>query len=63
MPGALCDFYQTAIEGDNALDGVVLPKPRRSRRVFYSVDETRRILGAAQDPPPTRMTSDETKKR
>jgi integrase len=34
----------------NALDGVVLPKPRRSRRVFYSVDETRRILGAAQDP-------------
>src|SRR5277367_3713238 len=34
----------------NALDGIVLPKPRRSRRVFYSVDETRRILGAAQDP-------------
>jgi integrase len=34
----------------NALDGVVLPKLRRSRRRFYSVDEIRRILGAAQDP-------------
>lgn len=34
----------------NALDGVVLPKPRRSRRLFYSIDETRRILGAAEDP-------------
>ncbi len=34
----------------NALDGVVLPKPRRSRRRFYSVEEVRRILGAAQDP-------------
>jgi integrase len=32
------------------VDGVVLPKPRRSRRVFYSIDETRRILGAAEDP-------------
>jgi integrase len=27
-----------------------MPKARRSRRRFYTIDELRRILGAAQDP-------------
>jgi integrase len=34
----------------NGMDGIVLPKARRSRRRFYTIDELRRILGAAQDP-------------
>jgi integrase len=34
----------------HGMDGIVLPKARRSRRRFYTIDELRRILGAAQDP-------------
>ncbi len=32
------------------LDGVELPKPERVERFFLSVDDTKRIIGAAQEP-------------
>lgn len=34
----------------NALDGVVLPKPRRGRRFFLTQEEMQRILAAAPEP-------------
>jgi integrase len=34
----------------NALDGVVLPKPRRARTFFFTREEVQRILAAAPEP-------------
>lgn len=34
----------------DALDGVVLPKPRRARSRFFSIEEVLRILAAAKEP-------------
>jgi integrase len=34
----------------NALDGVVLPKPRRARRFFFTREEIQRILTTAPEP-------------
>jgi integrase len=34
----------------NAAEGVVLPKPRKARRFFFTVAETIKILGAAPEP-------------
>jgi integrase len=34
----------------DALAGVVLPKPKRARRFFFTLEETRRILAAAPKP-------------
>lgn len=34
----------------DALDGVVLPKQRKARRFFFTIEETQRILSAASEP-------------
>jgi integrase len=34
----------------DAFDGVVLPKPRRARSFFFSIEEALRILAAAEEP-------------
>jgi integrase len=34
----------------DALDGIVLPKQRKARRFFFTIEETRRILTAASEP-------------
>jgi hypothetical protein len=33
----------------DALDGIVLPKPRKARRLFFTIEETQRILATAGD--------------
>jgi integrase len=34
----------------DALDGIVLPKQRKARRFFFTIEETQRILAAASEP-------------